>query len=135
MISRNFFTVLRAQCTVWKFRKFSPTNFFYKISDFFSSSQRTKGNNYKTSFTKLKIFLFCGNLRRCLQNKSCRTGFGLLETIETCRTSADAMGVTNAWSLHILGLHLLSFKKLGFKNFGSAYCFNVQGVSFNICQI
>ena len=37
-----------------------------------------------------KIVLFCGKLRSYLLNKSCRGGFELSESVETCRTSEDA---------------------------------------------
>ena len=90
---KNFMKVTVSQCE--SFANFPPRFFLTKFLIFWSN-QRTKENYYKTAFSKLLILLICGDLRRCLLNKSCRAGFGLLENIETCRTSMDAMGLTNA---------------------------------------
>ena len=49
-----------------------------------------KASAVKMVFGTCKFWHFCGNLRSDSLNKSYRGGFGLFESIITCRTSGDA---------------------------------------------
>ena len=50
-------------------------------------------------FRNSQFWQFCGDLRKNLLNESYREGFGLFESIKTCRTSLDAGCFYTIWSL------------------------------------
>ena len=124
-----FYTVC-LQFTVWKNEKFTaeqcgnsqnfPPPFSLKFWNF---SVKMKHNisylvkRAKIAYETCNFRTFRVNLRESVLNKSCRGGFGLLETIETCGVFAGVGCFLYAWSLLFFNAIFSAFKVSNWKNY------------------